>query len=313
MFMFLPGPVRTAIGTLAILVNTFFSLFPLLVFTLLKFMAPTPEKRSRRAASAAAVAENWIGVNNWLIANLQRVEWTVIGLEGLSTKQWYLVLSNHLSGLDIPVLQKVFHRRIPFMRVFLKKSLIWVPVMGQAWWALDYPFMSRNSAAAIARDPSLRMKDIEATRKACEKFKYLPTAILNYVEGTRFTPEKHAAQGSEFRNLLKPKAGGIAFAIEAMGNRFTSLLDVTIFYPEGDMDIWDLMLGRVHKVVVHVQQRAIPSEFIEGDYMGDDAHRARFRAWLTDLWVEKDALIDQLREQYGVADKAPETAAKPAA
>ena len=313
MFMFLPGPVRTAIGAVAIVLNTLFWLVPLFLFTFLKFLARTPEKRSARGAMAADAAQNWIGVNTWLINNLQRVEWAITGHEGLSTQQWYLVLSNHLSGLDIPVLQAVFHRRIPFMRVFLKKSLIWMPVLGQAWWALDYPFMSRNSAAAIARDPSLRMKDVEATRKACEKFKYLPTAILNYVEGTRFTQEKHDAQGSEFRNLLRPKAGGIAFAIEAMGSRFTALLDVTIFYPEGDMDIWDLMLGRVHKVVVHVQQRAIPSEFFVGDYMGDDAYRARFRAWLTEMWVEKDALIDQLREQYGVAETRQEGAAEPAA
>lgn len=313
MFRHLPGFLRTAIGMIAIALNTVFWTIPLFTVTAIKLLTPTPEGRSKRSAGAAALAQNWIGVNNWLIQNLQRVEWVITGVEGLSTQQWYLVLSNHLSGLDIPVLQRVFHRRIPFMRFFLKKNLIWTPILGQAWWALDFPFMSRHSAEAVACNPSLRMQDVEATRVACEKFKHLPTAILNYVEGTRFTLAKHDAQGSEYRNLLKPKAGGIAFALEAMGSRFTALLDVTIFYPDGDLGIGDLLRGRVRKVIVHVQQRPIPSEFMEGDYMGDAEHRARFRAWLAEMWAEKDALIDQLREQYGRGAMKVGAVAAPAA
>lgn len=313
MFRSLPSPVRTAIGIVSIVANTLFWTSLLFAVTVVKLLMPTAEGRSRLSGVSAALAQNWVGVNNWLINNVQRVDWVVLGTEGLSTQQWYLVLSNHISGLDIPVLQKVFHRRIPFIRFFLKKNLIWMPVLGQAWWALDYPFMKRHSPEAVARDPSIRMQDFEATRQACEKFKHLPTAILNYVEGTRFTPAKHDAQGSEYHNLLKPKVGGIAFALEAMGNRFTSLLDVTIFYPDGDVGIWDLMRGRVRKVVVHVRPRAIPSDLIEGDYMGDDAHRAQFRAWLAELWLEKDALIDQLKEQYGMAGLKLENVSTPAA
>ncbi len=305
MFHFLPRPVRTAIGIIGIVLNTLFWTTPLFIVTAIKLLTPSAEGRAKRAATAAAFAQNWIGVNNWMIANVQRVEWVVTGMEGLSTQHWYLVLSNHLSGLDIPVLQKVFHRRIPFMRFFLKKNLIWVPILGQAWWALDFPFMSRHSAEAVARNPALRMQDVEATREACEKFKLLPTAILNYVEGTRFTQAKHDAQNSPYRNLLKPKAGGIAFALEAMGSRFTALLDVTIFYPDGDVGLMDIVRGRVRKVVVHVQQRAIPSEFIEGDYMASDEDRAHFRAWLAELWSEKDALIDELKNQYGLTETQP--------
>ncbi len=310
MFRFLPSPVRSVIGLIGIVINTIFWTIPLFIVTGIKLLTPSAEGRSRHSATSAALAQNWVGCNNWLIRHVQRVEWVVTGMEGLSTQEWYLVLSNHLSGLDIPVLQKVFHRRIPFIRFFLKKNLIWVPVLGQAWWSLDFPFMSRHSAEAVARNPALRLRDVEATREACEKFKLLPTAILNYVEGTRFTQAKHDAQQSPYRNLLKPKAGGIAFALEAMGNRFTSLLDVTIFYPDGEVDMWDMVRGRVHKVVVHVQQRAIPSQFIEGDYMASDEDRARFRVWLAEIWSEKDALLDELKKQYGMAEAAP--AATPA-
>jgi hypothetical protein len=50
---------------------------------------------------------------------------------------------------------------------------------------------------------------------------------MNFVEGTRFTPAKHAAQQSPYKHLLKPKAGGLALALHVLGDRFDSLLDVT--------------------------------------------------------------------------------------
>lgn len=305
MFRYLPLFLRTFVLAAGVVLNTLFWAVPLFAVTVVKLLTSTAEGRLRMSAVLARIAQNWIGVNNWLIANSQRVRWTITGLEGLSTGEWYLVLSNHLSGLDIPVLQKVFHRKIPFMRVFLKQNLIFMPILGQAWWALDYPFMKRHSPEELARNPALRQQDLETTRRACDKFKDLPTAILNYVEGTRFTPAKHAAQQSEYRNLLKPKTGGIAFALEAMGNRFTSLLDVTIFYPDGDVGLWDLARGRVHQIVVHVEQRVIPHEFLEGDYTGDAEYRARFRDWLTEIWLEKDALLDQMKAQYGTPASVP--------
>jgi hypothetical protein len=80
-----------------------------------------------------------------------------------------------------------------------------------------------------------------------------------------------------------------------MGTLFTTMLDVTLHYPEGAVNLWDLACGRVHKVVVHVQERAIPSGFLEGDYLGDEEYRERFKEWIHLIWSEKDDLIDQLK------------------
>ncbi len=303
----LPSPLRAAFGLVGVVLNTLFWTTPLFVITGLKLLAPKGAARTRYAQISASLAQRWIGTNNWLIAATQRVRWEVHGLEGLSPHAWYLILSNHVSGLDIPMLQKVFHRRIPFIRFFIKRELLRVPILGQAWWALDFPFMRRHSTEALARNPALRQEDLEATRRSCAVFKDLPTAILNYVEGTRFTPEKHAAQGSPFKHLLKPKTGGVAYALEAMGNRFTSLLDVTIYYPDGDVSLKNLVAGRVHKIVVHIQERTIPHEFLEGDYHGDAGYRARLKAWIEEIWQEKDALLERLHQQHAL-EPAPVTA-----
>ena len=198
------------------------------------------------------------------------------------------MLCNHQSWVDIPVLQKVFNRRIPFLRFFLKQELIWVPLLGLAWWALDFPFMKRYSRQTLLRHPELQGKDREATRRACEKFRHMPVSVMNFAEGTRFTPAKHDAQHSPFRYLLRPKAGGVAFVLDAMGEALHAILDVTIVYPHGPCTIADLIAGRVREVRVHVRERPIGRELI-GSYDEDAAFRGRVKAWMNALWSEKDA------------------------
>jgi 1-acyl-sn-glycerol-3-phosphate acyltransferase len=204
------------------------------------------------------------------------------------------VVSNHRSWVDILVLQAVFNRRIPFLKFFLKQQLIWVPFLGLAWWALDFPFMRRYTAAHLAQHPEDRGKDLEATRRACEKFRLIPTSVMNFVEGTRFTPAKHAAMKSPYRHLLPPRAGGVSFVLSAMGGMLHSKLDVTIAYTTGTPTLWDLCCGRVGRVIVDVRRRPIEAWLSAGDYSEDPAFRARFQAWLAAVWTEKDALLERL-------------------
>ena len=209
----------------------------------------------------------------------------------------YLVLANHQSWVDILVLQKVFNRRIPLLRFFLKRQLFWVPLLGLAWWALDFPFMGRYSKREIARNPELGKRDMEATRRACAKFVDIPVSVMNFVEGTRYTPDKHASQASPYRHLLKPKSGGVAFVLDAMGQGLHAIVDVTIAYPGGRPSMMDLMANRVPQVVVQVRQRPIPGELVEGDYQSDRAFRARFQQWMNGVWQDKDADLDRLLGQ----------------
>jgi len=225
-------------------------------------------------------------VNGAWMALVQRIRWDVQGLDGLRRKGWYLVSSNHQSWVDILVLQKVFHRRVPFLKFFLKRQLLYVPVMGLAWWALDFPFMRRGTGS--------RSADLATARKACEKFRLVPTSVMNFLEGTRFSPAKRDRQGSPYRHLLKPKVGGLATALSAMGERFDALLDVTIVYPGGVPTFWDLLSGKVREVVVRVRELEIPKDLLGGDYEGDPVFRARMQAWVQAMWADKDARIEAL-------------------
>lgn len=294
MLHFLPKPLIGLVSFLLYIGNTLFWAVPILCLALLK-LPPVQRWQTWMTWLLDACASAWISINNCTTALFTRIRWDVKGLETLSLKDWYLVVANHQSWVDILVLQKVFNRQIPFLKFFLKKELIYVPVIGLCWWALDFPFMKRYSAAFLAKHPELKGKDVETTRKACEKFRYKPVSVMNFLEGTRFTPEKHAKQQAPFAHLLKPKAGGISFVLNAMGEHLHKLLDVTIYYPKGSPSFWDYISGKVHDIKVRVRVLPIEPALI-GDYE-DAQFRQQFQHWVNQLWLDKDRQITLLQQE----------------
>jgi 1-acyl-sn-glycerol-3-phosphate acyltransferase len=286
---------------LLIVVNTLLHALPLLTVAMVKALLPF--KRARLACNPILIglAERWIAVNSAMMDRFTRTRFQVSDTASLRTDGHYLVLANHQSWVDIVVLQKVFNRRIPFLRFFLKRQLFWVPILGLCWWALDFPFMGRYTRKQIAKNPELGRRDMEVTRRACEKFRDIPVAVMNFVEGTRFTPTKHAAQASPYRHLLKPKSGGVAFVIDAMGESLHAVLDVTIVYPGGRPTMLDLMAGRIPEVRVTIRERPIPDAIGDGDYQEDRAFRARFQQWMNGMWEEKDDEIARSLDSEGNA------------
>ena len=294
MLNFLPAPLIGLIAFSLLALNSFFWV-PILVFVAgCKLLLPFRAVRLRLDPVLVHIAEAWIACNSGWMALTQQAQWDVQGIDGLDPRGWYLVNCNHQSWADILILQHLLTRRIPLLKFFLKQQLLWVPVMGLAWWALDFPFMRRHSEEVLKARPELRARDQEATRLACEKFSLIPTSVMNFCEGTRFTPGKHQRQQSPYRHLLKPKAGGIALALNVMGDKFRAILDVTIVYPAGAPNFWEFLCGRMHRVQVRVQTLPVPRHLASGDYANDPAIREAFQQWMQQIWQDKDTQIEGL-------------------
>lgn len=227
----------------------------------------------------------WISINNLNQRLLSKTKVITHNLPEMSNKQWYLVIANHQSWVDILILQRVLNRKVPFLKFFLKKELLYVPLLGLAWWALDFPFMRRYSASFLKKNPHLKGKDQEATRKACEKFHYKPVSVMNFVEGTRFTQAKHQRQSSPYDKLLKPKSGGIAMSLDAMGGKLDTMLDVTICYPDGVPTFWEYICGRVRRVEVTVDTHCLAQMNQLSYECRED--RSQFQGWLNQIWAQK--------------------------
>lgn len=226
------------------------------------------------------------------------LKWDVQGLDALNKNNWYLLTANHHSWADIVVLCVLFRNHLPMNKYFLKRQLAWVPFIGLACWALDMPFMRRYSRSYLLTHPERRTQDIETTRRSCEKFRRRPTTIVNFVEGTRFTPKKHARLRSPWRHLLPPKAAGIAMALSVLGLQFDKLVNVTLCYPQNDATPFlDMLCGRLTRVVVRIQLIPV-DESLRGDYQHDESFKHDFQCWLNRLWHEKDVQLEKIKTEY---------------
>ncbi len=275
--------------------STFFHGPPVLALGLTKLI-----KKSRKVDETnIQITNSWLSVNNWLIDHvLPHLKWdiTIDDDLDLSMQGRYLMTCNHQSWVDTTVNQYFGLTRMPLTRFFTKWELIFIPFVGQAFKILGFPMMKRHSKEQIAKNPELKTRDLEESRKACEQLLSQPFTLLNYLEGTRFTPEKHAQQQSPYKHLLKPKAGGLALALNILGDKIDALVDMTIVYPDGAPDYGDFWLGEVNRIAVNLRKIDIPDWVLGGNYEDDAEYRERFQQWVHELWTEKDQLIERMKQ-----------------
>jgi 1-acyl-sn-glycerol-3-phosphate acyltransferase len=283
---------------LALGLNTILLTLVLLLCSLAKLLAPNDAARGRVRRFLARLPVAWIAINNGIFALMRITRWDIEVPPGLDRDGCYLVLSNHQSWADVLILQRSFNRRLPFFRFFVKKALIWLPFLGAAWWALDMPFMQRYSREQLERQPELKGRDLENAREACLKFRQIPVAMMNFPEGTRFSPAKRAQRSSPYGHLLEPRIGGIGQVLYALGDELDALIDVTIVFPgrggAAAPTLWQLLSGQVERVTVRARQVPIPGPLRGKNFRTDPDFRQELERWVTQMWREKDELIAAL-------------------
>jgi 1-acyl-sn-glycerol-3-phosphate acyltransferase len=265
-------------------------------FIALKLLVPVAGFRRACTEVLFAIARQWSAFNHVIYRLLYPVAWEIDVRGTLDPDASYLLIGNHQSWIDILLAFDQFHARTPPLCFFLKRELMWMPVIGAACWAMDFPFMSRRS----------QRTDLEATRRFCERFRDQPVTVVNFAEGTRFSEEKRLANRSPYRHLLRPKAAGIAYTLDAMGDQFAGIIDVTIAYrPSKYPILWSFLIGEQTELAIHIDVLPVPAELMAGDYATDHASRERFHAWLNALWQRKDSRLERM------LNRRPEAAAKP--
>lgn len=295
MLRFLPGSILAVLFYLLALTSLVVWILILYVAFIIKWIIPVPSWRRRVAHLIQRLPTAWTGTNRLILKLLYRIDWEISGVDELSQDEWYLLVCNHQSWMDILVLYVALAGKSSRLAFFIKREILYVPLLGLTCWLLDCPFMYRSSKAKLRKNPGLRDKDLLATQRSCERFKTLPVTIINYVEGTRFTPEKHARKSSPYRYLLPPRAGGIAYVLQAMGSQLHKVLNVTIVYPEAKNIMWSVIGGRSRRIVVRVNCLPITDDLV-GDYQQSPEHRKQFQQWLNGLWQENDNFIAKTKQ-----------------
>jgi len=286
--------IRGAIVFSLYTLNVLFWFFPIMLVGGLNFLFPP---NSRMAAflndCIDKIMQTWIAFNVGVMKIFYPVDIQITGRPIQDKKSWYLVICNHQSWVDILILQYIFHRDMPQFRCFLKKQLYYFPLLGIVWQIVGFVYLKRHSKAEIEKNPSLKLVDLEATKKACAQFKRFPQSIFLFVEGTRFTSEKNRLQQSPYIHLLRPKAAGVALILGELKDKIKKIIDITMAYPEGAKGFWDLICGRIKKIKVDIQTLPVTADLI-GDYVNDPLFQQQFQHWLNNLWLEKDARISRM-------------------
>ena len=269
---------------------------PLIVLSLLKLLAPTPRFRHLIMQSLNFVMMHWLDINLWWMRRWLKTPLSIDLPDGLSDDQWWLVISNHRSWTDIFILFLALHRRISIPRFFIKKALLWIPIVGLAFWAQDFPVMRRYSREQLAKNPKLADKDRQATQQMCQRAKDYPISIVIYAEGTRFTPLKCEYQESPYQHLLRPKSGGIAQVLGLMGDQLSGILDVTIKYANPAPTFWGFLCGDKAPITLIARHMEVLTWMLDTQYHAQPQDKERFHQWINTLWQEKDALLDDLTQ-----------------
>ena len=274
-----------------IVINTLFWCSFLLSIAILKLLLPIESWKRLCTKWIIVIGECWIFCNGLWIKLLHNPQWTITGFDSLNQSDWYLTMANHQSWADIFILQGITNRKIPMLKFFMKDVLIWVPVIGLAWWALDMPFLKRYTEEQIKKDPSLRGKDVIEMKKSFDRFARYPVSIFSFAEGTRFTEAKRASQDSPYDQLLRPKSGGIGLTLSTMPY-IKKVLDFTIKYNSNYRTFWDFLCGRMSNVEIQVKIIDVPGNLVQKNYIEDKKFREELKEWLYSIWEEKNKFLN---------------------
>ena len=279
------------ITSITILVlNTFILSCLLIPLGIIKFFLPITALKVLFTKFIIKVGELWIFTNKIWVKALHSPKWQIIGKENIKSDGWTIATSNHQSFADIFLLQDITNRKMPMLKFFMKYVLIYVPVIGLSWWALDMPFLKRYTKKQLENNPELHGKDVREMKRALKHYALYPVTVFSFAEGTRFTIKKNLHQKSPFKNLLKPKEGGLATALSLV-NEIDSLIDFTIKFDTKKRSFWDYLCGRMNSVKVIIREIKIPAKFLNIDLLENKILRSEFKDWLHDIWNEKDTLI----------------------
>lgn len=216
-----------------------------------------------------------VRVDSFWMRRVVGIELTVVGEANSYAAP--IIICNHQSWFDIPLIQDVVSRQGPMVKFLVKQELVWVPIIGWICLVLNFPRLKRRKNSG---DRKADFSIIEKTTKSHGK----QGALLIFPEGTRFTLSKHQRQQSPYKSLLKPKAGGLK-VIKNNTEPSTPLIDITIDYGEAKPNIWRCLHGDPPHIRIVIEHFTL-------------AELDNLEEWINHRWHEKDAILNKTPSKY---------------
>lgn len=291
--------IRVSTGFLLLASNTLFVFILLYPIGLIKKYIASKSLQITCLKCLHSLGNLWISINYLIVKLISGIKWNVHGLNKLShlnKDSWYMLVSNHQSWNDILVLQFLLKKNLPFQKYLVKEKMRKFPVMGFVWEAIDCPFLKRKSLKTDNNDyENNAQNDLDLIKDMCNKFKLAPATIGSFIEGTRFTFQKHKELKSNYKNLLNPKCGGLAAILHGMKDEINYIIDVSLCYKPRLFSFWDLFAGNINQVTAYINVIEIPAwlkQYFDSNSPYSE-YKHEFETWMHEIWHNKDKLISE--------------------
>jgi len=301
MLSFLPSPILVVLNLLLISINCILIATPIMLLGLVKCVLPLQSVKRFIEYINFLLYRIWVNDNYYIINLTNKVNWEITGdsIPQIEDKSC-IVMSNHLSWFDILVIGSIFKSKVATTKFFMKHSLIYIPFVGLACYALGMPFLRRYSREKLLKNPKLRQKDIKSTKGACKRVIKYPTALINFVEGTRYTPEKAKLAKSSYKHLMPPKTGSIGLTIGEIGEDIECVFNTTLQYPNCSYPkkpFIEMLKGNITDIYANVE--IIPKGFFKtGDFLQDKTYKHSLTMQVRHIWQAKDEVIESMLNNY---------------
>ncbi len=264
----------------AITFNLAFWCVPLLVLVVVRGIAPPA--RAWTQAAGEAIYRFAVAFDDWWLRRVSGAAWDCPDPPPARDAPC-IVIANHRSWADIFLIQSAVARHGPIVKFLCKRELVWIPILGLIFLAFDFPIVRRRGSRRLP-EPQRRAADRRRVREACATLRERPAAMLTFVEGTRFTPEKHARSASPYRTLLPPRAGGFEAIAASLEGDGAVVLDMTLHYSRAAA-FWAFLGGAAGEIEVRAEPFALQEVLAPSP-----------RDWLEDRWRRKDQALTSGRE-----------------
>ena len=289
---------RGIITFILVLINVIFVVVTSIPIGLLRFI-PITRLQIKVLTINEALGALFLECNTKIQNLMHNPNYVVKGQEKLKKDIWQFTTINHLSWADIFVFIYFTNYKQSVPRIFMKSQLWWLPLTWAAYIALAMPYVVRRTKAEIMANPKLIETDKNSTRRSCKMYELMPTNVAGFIEGTRIDKAKYEASNSKFKNLMPPKIGGMGYTLEVMPY-IDHLTDVTIVYKSGKREFWNFLCGDMREASVTINTYKIPNELRGVDYTDNQEMRDKLKAFLEQIWEEKDQIIEGEKEKYGI-------------
>jgi hypothetical protein len=98
---------------------------------------------------------------------------------------------------------------------------------------------------------------------------------------------------SPYKKLIRPKAGGFSFVLEAMNGKIDKILDITIHYSSKSPSLIDFLSGSIEEINVDVKIIDV-EDWMVGSYLEDPSYKVEIQEFINKLWEEKDLKLQRL-------------------